>query len=218
MGPAKGVAPSVRSWLPGLVIIGASTGGPNALMNVLPAIPPDLPVPLLIIQHMMPGFTRSLAQRLDEQAAINVGEATVGQRLAAGTGVIAPGGKHLTMSRHGRVRLNMDPPQNGVRPAVDVTLESVAPLFGQRLLVVIMTGMGRDGVRGCKTVKNHGGRVLAQDRASSVVFGMPKAVIEAGLSDHVLALEDLGIFIRRWSSALMPRDAGERRTGARRGG
>lgn len=175
----------------GVIVIGCSTGGPGALSVVIPQLPQDYPWTVLVVQHMPPGFTASLARRLDDMSAVPVQEAQDRVKPGAGEVWIAPGGRHLIMDAAGVLRLTEDPPVHGVRPAVDLTLVSTAAVWRRRVVAVIMTGMGRDGARGAEAVKAAGGRVLAQDEASSVVFGMPRVVIEQGLADEVLSLDDM---------------------------
>jgi two-component system chemotaxis response regulator CheB len=174
-----------------VVAIGASTGGPNALAEVLRQLPADFPVPVLIVQHMPPMFTRLLAERLSAVCPLRVEEGKSGDVLEPGHARIAPGDYHLIAVRDGtRVRLlvHQDPPENSCRPSADVLLRSVAKTFGPDSLAVILTGMGQDGLRGCEAVSEAGGQVLAQDEATSVVWGMPGSVARAGLADRVLPL------------------------------
>ena len=175
------------------VLIGVSTGGPNALGVVIPALPKDLGVPVLIVQHMPPVFTASLAKSLEKKSRLAVVEAEEGQIIEAGTVYIAPGGKHMVVRREkdgGRyaVGLNENPPENSCRPAVDVLFRSAAALYGGGTLSVIMTGMGQDGLNGVKALKQRGGRCLTQDEATCTIYGMPLAVDRAGLSDESLPL------------------------------
>jgi two-component system chemotaxis response regulator CheB len=177
--------------LPHVLAIGASTGGPNALAEVFSRLPADLPVPIVIAQHMPPMFTRLLAERLSAQFPIPIQEASTGSVLQPGHAWIAPGDHHLILVRDGfqvRTMLNQDPPENSCRPAVDVLLRSVARTFGPNSLTVILTGMGQDGLRGCEAVREAGGQIVAQDEATSVVWGMPGHVARAGLADRVLPL------------------------------
>lgn len=184
----------------GVVTIGISTGGPNALSEMLPLVSGDLPVPLLIVQHMPPVFTKFLAERLNTRCRLTVKEAEDGDRLQPGWAYIAPGGQHMVARRHGTdvvLALNEDPPENSCRPAVDVLFRSVAAAYGSATLAVVMTGMGQDGLRGAEHVRDVGGRVLAQDEASSVVWGMPGFVAKAGLADAVLPLSEMAAEIDR---------------------
>jgi two-component system chemotaxis response regulator CheB len=171
--------------------IGVSTGGPNALSALLPDLPADLPVPVFIVQHMPPMFTKFLADRLAVQSKLKVCEATPGQRVMPGTIYIAPGDFHMTVQRQANglfIATNKDMPENSCRPSVDVLFRSVAKAFGNRVLALILTGMGSDGLRGCEAIREAGGRILTQDEATSVVWGMPGFVANAGLAEKVLPL------------------------------
>lgn len=177
-----------------LVVIGVSTGGPLALQNVLPVLPAEFPVPVAVAQHMPPQFTRSLADRLDDRSALGVREATDGMALEPGHAVVAAGGRHLTFERHGArpvVRTPDEPTDTGHRPSVNVMFKSACQEYGGNVLALVMTGMGKDGLRGARKIKNAGGTIFAQDEASCVVYGMPRVVVEAGLADAVLPLEEL---------------------------
>jgi two-component system chemotaxis response regulator CheB len=181
-----------------VVAIGISTGGPNALAELIPQLPASLPVPIVIVQHMPPLFTKLLAERLAARAAVAVKEGAPGDRLQPGKVYIAPGNHHMLVRRLGTavtVELNQGPLENSCRPAVDVLLRSVAEVYGPGALAVIMTGMGQDGLAGCQVVRQRGGQVLAQDEQSSVVWGMPGFVAEAGLADEVLPLNALAAAI-----------------------
>jgi two-component system chemotaxis response regulator CheB len=185
---------------PAVVAIGVSTGGPNALGELLPAFPADLPVPLLIVQHMPRVFTKFLADRLASKSLIPVREASVGDQLEPGNAWIAPGDFHMTIKRAGaqiQIDTNQEPPENSCRPAVDVLFRSVAAVYGPRALAVVMTGMGQDGLRGCETIRRNEGRVIVQDERSSVVWGMPGAVAQAGLAEAIVPLKDLAEVIMR---------------------
>lgn len=161
-----------------IVVIGSSTGGPPALTEVIPRLPGDFPAGVLVVQHMPRGFTEALARRLDAQSPLEVREARAGDAIAAGTVLIAPGDYHVTVTRDRRVAVNQEPQRHGVRPSVDVTLESVAPVYGRDATVAILTGMGKDGAAGCVQVENAGGQVFVQDEDSCVVYGMPKVAKE----------------------------------------
>ena len=190
-----------------VVAIGASTGGPNALAEVFTCLPADFPVPLVIVQHMPPMFTRLLAERMSAQFAIPVHEAQSGCVLEPGHAWIAPGDHHMIAVREGlrvRLLLHQDAPENSCRPAVDVLLRSVAQAFGPRSLTVILTGMGQDGLRGCAALRAAGGQILVQDEATSVVWGMPGHVARAGLADRVLPLSLIGDAILRRVRAQRP--------------
>ena len=184
--------------------IGVSTGGPQALGQLIPQLPASLRVPVLIVQHMPPMFTRLLAERLDSLGALTVVEATDGMEIRPGTIYIAPGDYHLRVRRSGTrllAVLDQGPLENSCRPAVDVLFRSLAETFGKGVLSAVLTGMGFDGLRGTKAIKAAGGYSLAQDQTSSVVWGMPGAVAEAGLADSVLPLSALGAEIVRLAGA-----------------
>jgi two-component system, chemotaxis family, protein-glutamate methylesterase/glutaminase len=177
---------------PEVVAIGISTGGPSALHAMLPKLPKDLPVPVVIVQHMPPKFTHSLAVDLDRHCALHVAEATHGERLPAGNIYIAPGGRQMRIDRLPlgfKFCVNDDPPEKCCKPSVDYLFRSLADQVGERVLAVIMTGMGDDGTIGCQLLKRKGAYVLAQDAASCVVYGMPRQVIERGLADMVRPLD-----------------------------
>lgn len=180
-----------------LVLIGCSTGGPGALHHIIPKLPGDLPAAVLVVQHMPPGFTKSLAQRLDELSPISVKEAEEGDRLRDGRVLLAPGGFHMTVDAEGRIRLNQEPPMHGVRPAVDKTFESVVPAWQERMVGVILTGMGYDGGKGMVGLKKAGGRTIAEDASTCVVYGMPKVVVELGAADQVLPVHEIAEAITR---------------------
>ncbi len=174
-----------------VVLIGTSTGGPEALKIVLSKLPAELSVPVLVVQHMPAEYTRTLAKRLDEISQLNVVEAQDGIEACAGRVIIAKGGKQMMLRRRGEkllVRVNDDPPESGVRPAVDYLIRSAIKAVQGNALAVIMTGMGRDGLTGCEQLKQAGGYVFAQSQEDSVVYGMPKAIIENDLADRVLTL------------------------------
>lgn len=177
-----------------VVAIGTSTGGPNALAQVVPRFPEGFPVPVVVVQHMPPLFTRLLAERLDGQSPLKVHEAEPGAKLEPGHVWIARGDYHMTVARQGTavvLNLNQDTPENSCRPAVDVLFRSVAQIYGPGVLAVVMTGMGADGARGSEHIREAGGEILVQDEASSVVWGMPGAVVSAGLADKVCPLPEI---------------------------
>jgi two-component system chemotaxis response regulator CheB len=183
-----------------IVAIGTSTGGPNALAEVLPRIPSDFPVPIVVVQHMPPIFTRLLADRLASQSVIPVEEGSSGAILSPGHAWIAPGNFHMKVMRAGlnrRLELNQSPPENSCRPAVDVLFRSVAAACGANALAVVMTGMGSDGVLGAEAIRDAGGNVIIQDEASSVVWGMPGLVHASGLDDAAYPLAQLPMEITR---------------------
>jgi two-component system chemotaxis response regulator CheB len=164
----------------GVLVIGSSTGGPRALQTLIPGLPADLGLPVVIVQHMPPGFTASLAQRLDGISPLDVREAAEGDRLRTGLILVAPGGRHLEFDSGGVAHLTDAPPVHGVRPSVDVTLASLTRLYGPRITAVLLTGMGRDGARGLKTIHDLGGNTFAEDETTCTVYGMPKAAVELG--------------------------------------
>jgi two-component system chemotaxis response regulator CheB len=177
------------------VAIGTSTGGPVALSQILPKLPASFPIPIVVVQHMPPGFTRPLAERLDATSKITVVEGTDGMALAAGTAIIAPAGTQLRLRRGGgavRVALSADEGRSLHVPSVDVMAASVGETYGSGSLGVILTGMGHDGVQGLSVIKDRGGFVVGQDEASSVVYGMPRAAAAAGLVDRVVSLAAVG--------------------------
>jgi two-component system chemotaxis response regulator CheB len=179
---------------PEVLTIGVSTGGPTALGRILPHLPADFPLPVLVVQHMPPLFTRLLAERLHASCQLPVHEASQGDPVEAGKILIAPGNFHLKVAAcGGRVRVHLDqsPPQNSCRPAVDALFSSVGEVYGGAVIAAILTGMGQDGLRGTEILKARGGSVLAQDEATSVVWGMPGAVVNAGLADRVLPLDQV---------------------------
>ncbi|WP_392534443.1 chemotaxis response regulator protein-glutamate methylesterase [Nostoc sp. C117] len=183
-----------------VIAIGVSTGGPNALSVLLRELPADLSVPILIVQHMPPMFTKLLAERLSSKCQIPVNEAVPGVVLEPGQAWIAPGDFHLVVQRDkGVVRLatHQAPSENSCRPSVDVLFRSVAEVYGAGAIAVILTGMGQDGLHGCKCIREAGGQVLAQDKASSVVWGMPSFVVNAGLANQVVTLDQMASEIMR---------------------
>lgn len=185
------VISGVDDWI---VAIGTSTGGPRALQEVLTRLPGNLPCPTVIVQHMPPGFTKSLAERLNTLSELTVKEAADNDKLVAGTVYIAPGDFHLTLRRETSgtyVKLNKDPAIGGLRPAVDPMMVSVAETYGTKAVGVILTGMGHDGAKGMRAIKRLQGRTIAEDQSTSVVFGMPKAAIEAGVVDSILPLQQV---------------------------
>ncbi len=176
-----------------LVAIGTSTGGPKALQNVITRLPGNLPCGVVIVQHMPAGFTKSLAERLDTISEISVKEAENHDIIEAGHVYIAPGNYHMTVQPNGTTKmivLNQDPPLASHRPAVDILFESVVQ-FGQDVVSVILTGMGCDGSAGMKKIKKAGGYIIAEDESTSVVYGMPKAVVDLGLADEVLPVQNV---------------------------
>jgi two-component system chemotaxis response regulator CheB len=197
------------------VVIGASTGGPNALTELLPVFPQDWSVPLLIVQHMPADFTARLAERLAEKSRLRVREAVAGEPVGSAQAWVAAGDQHLLVRRDtGTVRLvlNREEPVNSCRPSVDILFRTAAEVYGAGVLAVVLTGMGEDGLRGCECVRAAGGQVLVQDESSSVVWSMPGAVARLGLADQILPLGQIGpeILRRVRHGPPAPRRAGER--------
>ncbi len=180
---------------PDALCIGSSTGGPNALVDVFNAFPAALDVPVLVVQHMPPLFTQMLAERLDRIGNLRFCEGAQDMPVRPGHVYIAPGGHHMEVVRVAgtvRIRLHDGPSENSCRPAVDVLLRSAIEAYNGRLVVAILTGMGYDGLRGCEAARRRGAQVIAQDEATSVVWGMPGAVAQAGLADRILPLPQIG--------------------------
>jgi two-component system, chemotaxis family, protein-glutamate methylesterase/glutaminase len=189
--PAPARVPLRRAGAARAVVIACSTGGPKALASLIPALPPALGNGAVIVQHMPPGFTASLATRLDNASGLTVCEARGGERLTPSTALVAPGGRHLRLRDGGLVALSDEPEVGGLRPRADITIRDAAAVFGERLLLVVLTGMGKDGLEGAREVKRVGGRVLVEAESTCTVFGMPRAVAEAGLADMQLPLHEL---------------------------
>ncbi len=171
-----------------LIVIGASTGGPRALQEVLSNLPADLPAALAVVQHMPAGFTQALAQRLNQESALTVQEAASGQLVERGLVLLAPGDLHLCFANDGHVVLDNGPRRNHVRPSVDVTMESAAHVYKRAAIGVVLTGMGSDGTAGAASIKAAGGQVIAEHESTSTIYGMPCSVVEAGLADRVVPL------------------------------
>jgi two-component system, chemotaxis family, protein-glutamate methylesterase/glutaminase len=172
-----------------VLVIASSTGGPNVLLEIIPQFPADFPVPVLIVQHMPPVFTKHFAKNLSDKSKILVEEGMAGAPLRAGRAWVAPGNYHMTLKRDGtmvRIQLNQNPPQHSCRPSADVLFRSAAELYGPSTLGVVLTGMGQDGLRGSECIAEAGGQIVVQDEASSVVWGMPGFVAKAGLADAVV--------------------------------
>src|SRR3954470_24225223 len=195
--------------LPAVLVIGSSTGGPEALARVLPQLPASLPVPVLLVQHMPPVSPRQFAQRLDRLCALRVVEATDGVPLAPGTVHLAPGDHHLVVRANGRspmtTGLTQGPPENFCRPAVDPLFRSAVTAFDGAVLAVVLTGMGSDGRNGAAEIRAAGGTVVVQDQATSVVWGMPGAIAQAGLADEVLPLDRITDAITRHLAGVQAR-------------
>jgi two-component system chemotaxis response regulator CheB len=192
---------------PAVLVIGSSTGGPEALAQVLPRLPANLPVPVLLVQHMPPVFTRQFAQRLDRLSPLRVVEATDGSPLVPGTAHLAPGDHHLVVRKTARglhTGLNQGPPENFCRPAVDPLFRSAVTAYDGAVLAVVLTGMGSDGRNGAAEIRSGGGTVIAQDQATSVVWGMPGAIAQAGLADEILPLDRIPDAINRHLAGVAP--------------
>ena len=191
-----GVSGKIKFKKSEIVAIGISTGGPRALAKMMPLMPPDLGVPILIVQHMPPVFTASLAKSLGSKCPLKVQEAREGDILSPNIVFIAPGGKHMKIGacaggRERRIKITDDPPENSCKPSADYLFRSVAEQYSDRATGVIMTGMGSDGTEGIRRLKEKGSFIIAQDEATSTVFGMPKETIEAGYADVVTPLENM---------------------------
>ncbi len=186
IAPARGMV-----WLRRTVVIASSTGGPQALRAVLTSFPADTAVPILVVQHMPAGFTRALAERLNELGPLKVREGRPGSKVEPGLALIAPGGFHMLVNRRGEIELSQAPGECGVRPAANVLMESAAAVYGAATVGVVLTGMGHDGTRGAGLIKAAGGRIIAEDESTCVVYGMPRSVAEAGFVDRVAPLQDV---------------------------
>ncbi|MDB4987885.1 MAG: response regulator receiver modulated CheB methylesterase [Myxococcaceae bacterium] len=193
----------------GIIVIAASTGGPNALADLLPRLPAGLPVPIVVVQHMPALFTRCLAERLATRTELRVLESAGQELLLPGTVYIAPGNRHLEVVRDAlgvRTLVTDGPAENSCRPAADVLFRSVARAYGGAVLCVVLTGMGQDGARGAREIVNAGGRVLVQSGPTCVIWGMPKAIEEAGLAEAVVPLSEMAAAIlQRVGVGLSPR-------------
>ena len=193
---SKPKGPQLSTWPPTgprVLVIGVSTGGPAALSRVIPTLPATIRFAIVIVQHMPASFTATLAERLNGLSAVSVREARDGDVPAAGMVFIAPGDRHLEVADGGVLELTDAPAVNGCRPSADVTMASAARVFGRRAIGLVMTGMGKDGAAGLAAIKRADGITLAQDQSSSVIFGMPKAAIDAGVVDEVLSLDDIAL-------------------------
>jgi two-component system chemotaxis response regulator CheB len=189
---------------PQILAIGVSTGGPDALARLLPTFPANFPIPVVIAQHMPAIFTSLLAARLSAKSTLPVRECVSGQPRTPGSAVIAPGDFHMVVHQEDgiiRLRTHQGPKENFCRPSVDVLFRSVASVYGGRVLAVVLTGMGQDGLRGCEVLRNLGSRIYVQDEASSVVWGMPGFVAKSGLADKILPLDQMGAEIVRATAA-----------------
>jgi two-component system, chemotaxis family, protein-glutamate methylesterase/glutaminase len=190
-----------------IIAIGASTGGPDALARLIPSLPADLAVPVVIAQHMPPIFTAMLATRLSAKSAFPVRECASGEPLKPGCIFLAPGDYHMVVDGEDgsvRLRTHQGPKENFCRPSVDALFRSVAETFGARAVAVVLTGMGQDGLKGSELLQNAGARIVVQDEGSSVVWGMPGFVARAGLADRILPLDQIAAEISRCVSAKQP--------------
>jgi two-component system, chemotaxis family, protein-glutamate methylesterase/glutaminase len=213
VAPRPAVRPHRPQTAVAAVVIGVSTGGPNALAELVPALPGDLSVPVLIVQHMPPMFTRLLAERLDTHTALRVTEAVDGEPITGRRIYIAPGDHHLEVvggAGGQRTKITRGPLENSCRPSADVLFRTAAAAYGAGTLCVVLTGMGNDGKRGTEHVVEAGGRVIAQDQATSVVWGMPGAVVNAGLADEIVPLEQVAERIRALVASASRRPLGVR--------
>ncbi|QRY82193.1 chemotaxis response regulator protein-glutamate methylesterase [Pseudomonas sp. PDNC002] len=188
--PAPSAAPKRKPYR--LVAIGTSTGGPVALQRVLTQLPANFPAPLVLIQHMPAAFTKAFAERLDKLCKITVKEAEDGDLLRPGVALLAPGGKQMMVDARGAIRILPGDERLNYKPCVDVTFGSASKAYGDKVLAVVLTGMGADGREGARMLKQGGAQVWAQDEASCVIYGMPMAIAKAGLADAVYSLDDIG--------------------------
>ncbi len=181
-----------------LAVIASSTGGPKALSVVVPQLPADRSTGYLFVQHMPPGFTKSLAERLNRLSAVEIKEAEEGDKLEAGVGLMAPGGFHMTVDSKGIVHLDERPTLHGVRPAADYTMKSAAQLFGSNTITAVLTGMGVDGRDGVRAIKAAGGSSVVEHESTCAVYGMPRAVAEAGLADKIVPLDKVSSVLTKY--------------------
>jgi two-component system chemotaxis response regulator CheB len=179
-----------------VLIIGISTGGPAALSRLIPELPASLRSSVIIVQHMPPAFTATLAERLNAGSKVEVREAQEGDRPMPGMVLVAPGGKHLEVDASGVLRLTDGPLVHGCRPAADVTMKSAAAAYGRRAVGLVMTGMGKDGAAGLAAIRSAAGKTFVQDKESCVIYGMPKAALELGVVDEVITLDNLATRIQ----------------------
>ena len=194
--PVRKARPMTRSISASALLIGSSTGGPPALQKVISALPKNLPVPVLIAQHMPPGFTKALARQLDEASQVTVVEASDGEPMVAGTVYIAPGGQHLRVSKDRKLSVCKDAGESLYKPSVDVLVDSAREVFGRNLIAVMLTGMGHDGSEAFQRLHEAGGYTIAQDQRSCVVWGMPRAVEEANAASEVTPLDEIAQVLR----------------------
>lgn len=195
--PGRAAAPSAHSPAPKrkaykLVAIGTSTGGPVALQRVLTQLPANFPAPIVLIQHMPAAFTKAFAERLDKLCRISVKEAEDGDILRPGLALLAPGGKQMMVDSRGAIKILPGDERLNYKPCVDITFGSAAKSYGDKVLAVVLTGMGADGREGARLLKQGGSAIWAQDEASCVIYGMPMAIVKADLADAVYSLDDIG--------------------------
>jgi two-component system chemotaxis response regulator CheB len=186
---------AVRSAVSRGLLIATSTGGPRALASLIPALPTPLGLGTMIVQHMPAGFTASLASRLDRGSSLTVREAQGGESWEPGVALVAPGGRHLRLGPNGQTLLSEEAPLGGLRPRADLLIEDAAARLGERLTLVVLTGMGNDGLRGAREVRRRGGRILVEAERTCTVYGMPRAIVEAGLADEVVPLDQMAAAI-----------------------
>lgn len=179
------------------VVIGASTGGPKALYQVITALPSDIGVPILVVQHMPVGFTKAFADRMNLNSKLKVTEARDGELIEKNVVYIAPGGYHMEVGSGKRIQLNTDPTIWGVRPAVDKLFISATKVYGAHLLSVILTGMGRDGAKGTAAIKDNGGITIVEHESTCIIYGMPKAAFETGKVDEIVPLPNIAGDIKK---------------------
>ncbi len=191
-----------------LTVIASSTGGPKALAQLVPQLPADLAAGYLLVQHMPAGFTRSLAERLDNSSDLEVREAEEGDKIKAGLALMAPGGLHMTIKKGGIIHLNDGPAINGVRPSADVTMKSAARVYGSRVAVAVLTGMGADGRDGVRAIKAVGGSSVVEHESTCAVYGMPRSVAEAGLADKIVPLDQIPSVLTRYMEKRSKRAVG----------
>lgn len=184
------------------MVIGISTGGPFALLQVIPKLSGKFPLGIVIVQHMPPHFTKSLGERLNSLSEVTVKEAEHGEKVEPGTVLIAPGGSHLTFEKNGtstpRIKISSEPSNTLYRPCVDIMVSSAVETYNAPLLGLIMTGMGKDGLQGLKLVRQKGGYIIAQNEETCVVYGMPKAVVDAGIADAVVGLDEIPFVLNQF--------------------
>ncbi len=184
-----------RDGVTRVLLIATSTGGPRALAALMPSLPAPLGLGTLIVQHMPPGFTASLAARLDRSSRLSVREAQGGETMQPGVALVAPGGRHLRLAVDGRTAVTDEAPLGGLRPRADLLIADAAERWGDRLTLVVLTGMGNDGLRGAEAVRRRGGRILVEAESTCTVYGMPRAIAEAHLADAVLPLDQMAAAI-----------------------